>query len=174
MVAPARLTLVEPDAAVTVPPVHEFVRPFGFATASPAGNASVKPTLVSGMVLIAGLAIVNVRLVLPPTGIAGAPKAFVMVGGAMTVMLADAVAPVPPSVEVTAPVVLFWGPATVPLTVTLKVQDIPPPRVPFARLMLLPPGLAVIVPVPHVPFTPPGATINPAGSVSLKATPLND
>jgi hypothetical protein len=39
-------------------------------------------------------------------------------------MLAEAVPPVPPSVEVTAPVVLFFVPAVVPVTFTEKVQEL--------------------------------------------------
>jgi hypothetical protein len=47
-----------------------------------------------------------------------------IVGGATTLRVAVLlVAPVPPSVELTAPVVLLASPSTVPFTSTLKVHD---------------------------------------------------
>src|ERR1019366_9392711 len=58
-----------------------------------------------------------------------------MVGGeASTDKKATAVPPVPPSLEVTLPVVLVIGPTAVPVTLTLKVHDplaasVPPDRV---------------------------------------------
>jgi len=174
MVAPARLTLLDPDAAVAVPTVQEVATPLGLATAIPAGSVSVKPTAVSGMVLMAGFAIVNVRLVFPFRGTEGPPKALVMVGGAITVTLAADVPPVPPSVDVTGPAVLACAPGTVPVTLTLKVHDAPPLRLPFASVMALPPGAAVIVPPPQVPVIGFGDTISPAGSVSVNATLLSD
>ncbi len=42
---------------------------------------------------------VNVRLVVPFSGIVAAPNALAMVGGLMTVKLADEVLPLPASVE---------------------------------------------------------------------------
>ena len=50
---------------------------------------------------------VNVSVVVPLIGMRDAPKAFVMDGGTRTVTVAAAVPPVPPSSDVTAPVVLF-------------------------------------------------------------------
>ena len=46
--------------------------------------------------------------------------------------LAEAVPPVPPSVEVTAPVVLFLAPAVVPVTFTAIVQEPLAGRPPFS------------------------------------------
>lgn len=46
-------------------------------------------------------------------------------GGATTTRVAEAEPPVPPSWEVTAPVVLFICPATVPVTLTETVQEAP-------------------------------------------------
>jgi len=45
--APAKLTVFDPAAAVIVPLPHEPLRPLGVATARPAGNESVNPTPVS-------------------------------------------------------------------------------------------------------------------------------
>ena len=42
---------------------------------------------------------VNVRLVVPFSGMVAAPNAFAIVGGLMTVMLAEDVLPLPASVE---------------------------------------------------------------------------
>ena len=105
---------------------------------------------------------------------AAAPKALAIDGGATTAILADAVAPVPPWVEVTLPVVLFLAPAAVPVTFTLNVQ-VPPPWVTVApdKLITLVPWMAVIVPGRHVPLSPLGVEITrSAGSVSLKPTPV--
>ena len=82
-VPPVRLTLPLPAVAVVVPP-HVLLRPFGAATTSPAGNVSVNATPVSATVFAAGLVIVKVRLVMPFTGIAAAPNALLMLGGATT------------------------------------------------------------------------------------------
>src|SRR5439155_17484332 len=93
---------------------------------------------------------------------------------APTLRLAVATPPVPPSVETTLPVVLAFVPAVVPVTFREKVQDAPDVNVPPARLIVLPPAAAVIVPAPQAPVRPFGvATTNPAGRVSLKATPVS-
>jgi len=50
---------------------------------------------------------VKVKLVLPLSGTVDAPNVLLIEGGKVTMMLAEAVPPVPPSVDVTAPVMLF-------------------------------------------------------------------
>jgi len=93
---------------------------------------------------------------------------------AATVTLAEAVPPVPPSTEVTAPVVLFLVPSVLPVTFTLKVQEPLDVSVALAKLMLPDPAVAVIVPLPQLPVRPFGVEITrPAGNVSVKATPVN-
>jgi hypothetical protein len=116
---------------------------------------------------------VKVRLVLVFRLIWPAPKAFEIVGGASTVMLADAVFPVPPLVEVTALVVLFFTPAVVPVTFTLTTHDAFAATLPPLRLVELLPALAVTVP-PQL-FVTPGvlATTNPGGNESVNAKPFN-
>src|ERR1700694_259105 len=80
-----------------------------------------------------------------------------------TVKLAEAVPPVPPSTEVTAPVVLCVVPAVVPLTFTLKVHEALPASVAPVKLMLPDPAVAVIVPPPQLPMSPFGVeTTRPA------------
>src|SRR5882724_9087626 len=112
-VPPVSETLPEPATAVAVPP-HVLVNPFGVATTIPAGKLSVNATPVSATALAAGLVMVNVSEVVPFSGTLAAPKALAIDGGATTLMKAEAVPPVPPSVEVTCPVVLFCVPAAVP------------------------------------------------------------
>ena len=86
---------------------------------------------------------------------------------------ADAVPPVPPSVEVTFPVVLFCVPAAVPVTFTENVQEELAGSDAPLRLTLPDAAVAVMVPPPHVPVKPFGVEITrPAGSVSLNATPV--
>jgi len=173
MLPPVRLMLVEPATAVAVPP-QVFERPFGVETTSPVGNVSVNATPVSATAFAAGLVMVKVSVVVPFNGMVAAPNAFAIDGGATTSMLAEAVPPVPPSVDVTFPVVLFCVPAAVPVTFTENVQLLLAAIVPPLRLMTLVPCVAVIVPVPQVPVKPFGVEITrPAGSVSLKPTPVS-
>ena len=171
MLPPDRLMEVEFAAAVTVP-LQVLVRPGVAATCSPPVRVSLKATPASATVLAAGLVRVKLNVVVPFNETLEAPKALLMVGGAITTMLAEAVDPVPPSVEVTAPVVLFWRPAAVPLTVTENVQGALAARVAPVRLTTPVPAVAVMVPPPQDPLSPLGEAIaSPAGSVSLKPTP---
>ena len=88
--------------------------------------------------------------------------------------LAVAVPPVPPSVEVTFPVVLVCSPAAVPVTFTANVQDELAARLAPERLMTFVACVAVIVPPPQLPVRPFGVeTTKPAGSVSEKPTPVS-
>src|SRR6187200_1328970 len=106
-----------------VPPPHEPLRPLGIAMTSPAGRLSVKATPVSCVPTL-GLVMVKESEVLPPMKIEAAPKVLAMVGatGALTVIEALVVLPVPPSVEETC-VELFFTPAVVPVTLAWKVHD---------------------------------------------------
>jgi len=88
-----------------VPPPQDPVKPFGVPTTSPLGNVSVKATPVMGTVLV--LVIVKLSVVVVLTGMRPAPNDLLIEGGTTTVTVAEAVDPVPPSAEVTAPVVLF-------------------------------------------------------------------
>src|SRR5438477_249399 len=145
------------------------------ATVSPAGSVSVKATPFSAVVLAAGLVIVNCNELVAFNAMVVGVKALLSVGGAITLMVADAVPPVPPSVEVTWPVVLFWSPPAVPSTFTENMHDPEAASVAPVRLTTLVAWVAVIVPPPQVPLRPLGvATTKPAGSVSLKPTPLRE
>jgi hypothetical protein len=168
---PVSETLPDPAVAVAVPP-QLFVSPLGVVTTSPAGSVSVNATPVSAAVFAAGFVIESVSEVVPFSGIADAPKAFAMEGGASTVTDADAVPPVPPCVEVTALVVLFCVPAVMPVTFTKNVQDALAASVAADRLTTLAPAVPVIVPPPQLPVNPLGVeTTNPVGNVSVKPTP---
>jgi hypothetical protein len=103
-VAPDKLTDDEPAVAVVVPPQF-VVSPLGVATTKPAGKESVKAMPVREM-FPAGLAMVKLREVVPFTGMLAVPNDLVMVGGLATDRFAEAVLPVPPLVDDTAPVVL--------------------------------------------------------------------
>jgi hypothetical protein len=101
-----RLTLPDPATAVAVPP-HVLLIPLGVATIRPAGRLSVNASPVSAR-LVFGFVMLKVSEVVPFSGIVAAPKALVMEGGVATVRFAVAVLPVPPFVEVTAPVVFVY------------------------------------------------------------------
>ena len=92
----------------------------------------------------------------------------------VTVKFADAVPPVPPSIEVTLPVVLFQSPATMPFTLMEKVHELPWAKLVPDKLMTVVPWLAAIVPPLQLPVRPLGVdTTSPAGKVSLKPTPVS-
>jgi hypothetical protein len=156
---------------VTVPPQAALVP---FTTVSPVGSVSVNATPVSGAVLTVGFVSVKPSAVVPANGIPAGLKAFAITGGATTVKLAEAVAPVPPSVDVTFPVVLFCAPATVPVTLTANVQEALCARLAPDKLTTFVACVAVMLPPPHVPESPFGVEItSPDGRVSLKAIPSN-
>src|SRR5262249_21474786 len=84
------------------------------------------------------------------------------------------VRPVSRAVEFTWAVVLFCCPAAVPVTFTANVHEELAAMIPPDKLMALVPCVAVIVPAPQEPLNPLGVEmIRPAGSVSLKATPVS-
>ena len=101
----ARLTEPAPPLAVTVPP-QVLVAPGVPANTIPVGKVSVKATPVSARLAL-GLVMVNVKVLVPPSATEVGLKPLVIAGGVVpTFSMAVAVLPVPPLVEVTAPVVL--------------------------------------------------------------------
>jgi hypothetical protein len=169
---PASVMLPDPSAAVIAPPPQAPVRPFGAEITKPAGSASVKPTPVSDAAAL-GFDTVNVSELPPFNGTLAAPNAFSSVGGAMTVVVALEVFPVPAFVEVTV-TLLFFTPAAVPVTLTENVQALFAASVAPKRLTAPEPDEDVIVPPPHNPVSPFGvATTKPAGKLSVKATPVS-
>jgi hypothetical protein len=93
-------------------------------------------------------------------------------GGATIVMLALPVFPVPPSIDV-ACVLLFFIPAVVPVTFTETVQLAVADSVAPESVTWPEPATAAVVPL-HVVAKPLGvATTNPAGRVSVNATPVS-
>ncbi len=93
-----------------------------------------------------------------------------------TFKVADAVLPFPPFVDVTAPVVLLYVPATELVTFTLNVQETLAAMVAPVRVMLFDPATAVTIPPAHPipPVNPFGvATTRLAGSVSVNPTPVS-
>src|SRR5262249_56864824 len=98
---------------------------------------------------------------------------FAIEGGASTLTLAEAVPPVPPSVALTFPVVLFCKPAAVPVTLTVNVQELLAGIVPPDRLITLVFCVSGSVPLPHEPGSPFGVgVVRPARHVWLNRTPL--
>jgi hypothetical protein len=124
------------DVVVSVPP--QTVAD-AFATVSPVGSVSVKATPVSATAFAAGFVIVKVNEVVAFKAMLLGLKPLAIDGGATTLIEAEAVPPVPPSVEVTAPVVLFCVPAAIPVTLTENVQLVFAARVAPLRLITLVP-----------------------------------
>jgi hypothetical protein len=173
IVPPDKLTVFVPAVAVMVPAPHDPVNPFGVATTKPAGKVSLKATPLRLCVELL-FWIVKVRLVEPFNGMLAAPNALMMIGGPTTVRGAVLlVVPVPPSVELIGPVVLFFTPGVVPWTVSEMVQDPLVATDPPDRLAEDAPGVAVAVP-PQLLFRLDGfATTTPAGKLSVKAIPFS-
>src|SRR5689334_3505647 len=132
--------IVAPVSAIPVGAVVVRVPPqtleVASATVSPVGSVSVNATPVSGSTFAAGLVMVNVSEVVAFCAIVEGLKVLAMDGGASTVTLAEAVPPVPPSFEVTFPVVLFLRPAAMPVTFTENVQEPFAAMLPPLRLMV--------------------------------------
>ena len=174
--APESEIVPEPAVAVMVPPPHDPVRPFGVATTSPAGRGSLKPIFESDAPEL-GFCTVNESDVVPPTGIVTAPNTLEIAGAAaaaVTPNVALAVEPVPPFVELTAPVVLFAVPGVLLVTFTVAVHDVPGLIVaPLKERVDAPAAGANVAPLQFVVAPAGDATVIPDGKVSLKLTPLS-
>ena len=133
MVAPVNAIPVG-AVVVSVPPqtVAEAL-----ATVKPVGSVSVNATPVKATVLAAGFVMVNVSDVVALSPIVAGLNTLAMDGGATTLTLAEAVPPVPPSVEVTLPVVLFCKPAAMPVTFTENTHELLAARLAPVRLITL-------------------------------------
>jgi len=171
--------IVAPVSAIPVGAVVVSVPPQtvaeALATVRPVGSVSVNATPVSETAFAAGLVIVNVNDVVAFSEMVEGLNTFAIDGGATTLTLAEAVPPVPPSVDVTLPVVLFCVPAAMPVTFTANVQELLAAKVAPDRLITFVFCVAVIVPPPQEPVSPFGVEITrPAGSVSLKPMPLSE
>lgn len=175
MLAPDKLTVPEPATAVGVPPQVLF-RLLGVATTIPAGRVSENATPVSATAFAAGLVMVKLRVETPLTAMVVGLKALAMEGGATTSMEADAVPPVPPSVEVISPVVLLCVPGAMPTTFTENVHEAEAASVAPDRFTTENPETVPVVTVPvQVLVRPFGvAILRPTGSVSPKPMPLSD
>ena len=165
--APVRVMVLLPVIVSVPPPTLEVP----LVTVKPVGSVSVKATPVS-VVLAFELVMVKVRVVVPATRIDVGLNEAAIEGADTTVRVLEvAVLPVPPLVELTAPVVVVYEPAVAPVTVTgtgrLPAADTEAP----VRVMVLPP---VIVSVPPPTLELPLAAVKPLGSVSVKATPLSE
>src|SRR5437899_5277980 len=121
------------------------------ATVRPVGSVSVNATPVSETVLAAGFVIVKVSDVVAFSAMVEGLNTLAIDGGATTLTLAEAVPPVPPSVDVTLPVVLFCVPAAMPVTFTANVQELLAAKVAPDRLITFVFCVAVIVPPPQEP-----------------------
>ena len=138
----------------------------------PLGSGSLTATPVRLTVLPDGLVIVRVRVEVAASGVLVGLNDLAIVGGNSTASVADAVEPVPPFVELTAPVVLAFAPEVVLVTLTVMVQLLLVLMVAPLRLIVFEPTVfPARVPPEHV-VVPTVAMVMPEGKVSLTATPL--
>jgi hypothetical protein len=135
--APATGTNVPPQVSVALG---------GVLTIIPLGKVSVNPTPVNATVAF-GLVIVKLIVTTPMIGDTDFENDLLMVGGATTVIEAMALVPVPPLAELTLPVLLFFTPAVVPVTVTLNMQAPLWAMAPPVSVMLF--GAVVVRVPPH-------------------------
>jgi len=175
-VPPDRVMALLAAVAVIVPLPQEPVMLGVVATTTPAGKLSMKATPLNALAVF-GLVIVKLKVLLPFNATLVGVKPLLIVGGDTTVMLALETPLMPPSVEVTA-TLLVAGPGVVPVTLTENVHEDPAAgdavSVPPDKLMEPLPPVAVIAPLPQLPVKlGVAATIKPLGSVSVNATPLN-
>lgn len=174
MVPPLKVMMVAPPTGAYVGVPQPDLVALGVAdTCRPAGRESVKETFVRAA-LILGLVMVNVRVLVPLTAIASGEKDLLMVRPVVTVRVAVAVLPVPPLVEVTAPLVLTLSPLVVGVTLTLTTHVPPVAMVPLENVseVALAAGEKVGVPHPEVLAEGVAATFRLAGRESLKAIPV--
>jgi hypothetical protein len=163
--APARLIVVDPATAVTVP-LSQVPATGGLATCKPPVNVSVKLMPVKAPDEF-GFVTVKLNVVVPPTGMVAAPKLFVIVGGPSTVKLAVDVLPVPALEETVTE--LLIAPAVFPVTLTENVQLTPAASVAPARVTEDDPAVAVMVPPSQLPVIALGVdTTRPPVNVSVK------
>ena len=126
----------EPGTAVTVPS-QSLLKALGDATTRPAGRLSVKaiPVRVTGLLGATrpqlgsagsqlGLVMVKLSKDVPPCTVVAGTNSLLMVGGLATIKVADAVPPVPPLVELTAPVLFKYEPVGVAVTFTVTWQAV--------------------------------------------------
>jgi hypothetical protein len=170
MVPPEKVRVVSPAFGTKVPP-QLLLAPGVEATAKPEGSESVKPTPRSWFAAL-GLVMVNVSVVVPPGEMFAAPKALLIDGGDRTVTVADAVPPVPPSVEVTAPVVLFFTPGVVAVMLTETVHVPLAATPPAEKFRVVSPALGAKVPHGALAFGV-AATCRPDGKASVKLIPVS-
>lgn len=113
---------------------------------------------------------------LPLVKMVVAPNFFEMVGGATTVNGAVAypleLVFTPLCVEVIFPLMFWYCPAVVPVTVTLILQVPPAANVPPVNAIVLVAAVVVKLFVPPQAETVESATDKPAGNTSVNATPL--
>lgn len=170
------VAIVAPESDMPVGAVVANVPPqtvdVPLVTVRPVGSVSVNATPSSEVVFPVGLVMVKVSEVVAFNAIEAGLNTLAMDGGATTKMLALPVLPVPPSVEVTAEVVLLAVPAAAPVTFAENVHVPPAASDPPERLIALP--AAAMVPPPQLPVNPFGVdTVRLLGRVSVKPTPVS-
>src|SRR5215470_1449871 len=136
---------------------------------------SVKVTVPVGVPALLVTVAVNVTACPTLLGLSEDTSVVAVAFPPLTVSVAVATLPFPPSIEVTAEVVLFFRPAVVPVTLTWNVHTLFAASVAPDSLTPPLPAVAVMVPPPHDPLRPLGvATTRPAGRLSVKPTPVRE
>ena len=92
----------------------------------------------------------------------------------VTTNVAEAAAPLPPSVEVTTLVVLVFVPEVVPVTLVLKEQLALLVREMPVIVSRFPPVMTRLLPIPHTLLVVPFVAVSPGGKVSVNPMPLNE
>ena len=161
-----RLTMLVPAVAEIVPIPQAPTTTGGDATTSPVGSESLNAIPFNADAVFP-FVIVNDSEVVPLRGMVAAPNALLIVGGAITVRFAVAVAVFAPNSVLARVTLLGFTPAVVPVTFTVTEQDAFAASVLLARLTVPAPVPAVTAPLHVLTTLGIAATTSPPGSVSV-------
>lgn len=143
----------------------------GSATIIPEGRLSVKLRLPTAPPVL--FSMVKLSVDLSPTFIVFGVNDLLNKGTSPSTFKTTLLVPELPRLLVRSPVVIVWGPMTVPVTFTSNKQELLAPKEPPVNVIVLPPSKAVkLVPAPestHPMLGAPGVAITtPAGKFVVR------
>src|SRR6516225_8641168 len=131
--------MLTPPLNAKIAPEHVFCSMFGLRTSSCVGSVAVKPRPLRPAGFASGLAIVSVSWATPLTAVSLGSNDALIVGGALTASVADALRPGPDSFAAIGPDESVCDPGAVPVTVTENVHCAPAVNAAPDRLIADPP-----------------------------------
>ncbi len=181
MLPPLNATELAPAAGAKVGAPQPVVLAFGTAATTIApgatGKVSLKATPAIALFTL-GLAMVKVRVVVPPGRIGFGANSLSITGGTITVSVATAEPPgplfSPVCVVEMKPLMLVLGPGTELVTLTATVQVPVAGMVPPLKARLVAPTIGAVALKPQVLLTKPAVdTVMPVGNASANVAPVS-